>query len=60
MRYDFAAIYCQRNQFRVDVKLDRKEIKHEGLDIRPHEDKTWTHIRVHNDTDVNALLNVVK
>ena len=60
VRYAFALIYCQRNQFWVDVKLDKKEIKQEGLDIRPHEDKTWTHIRVHNDTDINALLNVVK
>ncbi|MBU1946497.1 MAG: hypothetical protein KKC54_06020, partial [Nanoarchaeota archaeon] len=26
VRYDFALIYCQRNQFWVDVKLDKKEI----------------------------------
>jgi predicted transport protein len=58
--YDFVLIYCQRNQFWVDVKLNKEEIKEEGLDIRPHKGEVWTHIRVHSDTDFNALLNVIK
>lgn len=58
--YDFVLIYCQRNQFWVDVKLNRKEIEQVGLDIRVHKGETWTHIRAHNDTDMNVLLNVVK
>ena len=60
LRYDFAAIYCQKVQFWVDVKLNKKEVKDEGLDIRPMDDEVWTHIRVHPDTDLSKLLTVVK
>ena len=60
LRYDFVAIYCQKSQFWVDVKLDKKEVKEQGLDIRPIDDEVWTHIRVHPDTDLSKLLSVVK
>ena len=60
LRYDFAAIYCQKVQFWVDVKLNKKEVKDEGLDIRPMDDEVWTHIRVHIDTDLSKILSVVK
>ena len=42
------------------VKLDKKEVKEQGLDIRPIDDEVWTHIRVHPDTDLSKLLSVVK
>lgn len=56
----FSSIYCQQKQFWVDVKLNKNKIKVEGLDIRPHKDEVWTHIRIHNDTDLNLLLNLAK
>ena len=57
---DFCLIYCQKNQFWVDVKLNRKEIKSQGLDIREHKDEKWTHIRVHEDTDLDEILRLIK
>jgi len=56
----FCSIYCQQKQFWVAIKLNRKEIKEEGLDIRPHKDEVWTHIRINNKTDLNLLLSLVK
>lgn len=61
----FSAIYCQPKQFWVDIKLNKKELnvngfKEKGLDIRPHKDEFWTHIRIERDFDLNLLLNLVK
>jgi predicted transport protein len=56
----FCSIYCQQRQFWVDIKLNRKEIKVDGLDIRPHKDEVWTHIRIQNETDLNLILDLAK
>ena len=61
----FCSIYCQPKKFWVDVKLNKKELnvndfKEKGLDIRPHKDEFWTHIRIEGDFDLNFLLNLVK
>ena len=57
---DFCLIYCQKKQFWVDVKLNRKEINVGGLDIREHKDEKWTHIRINNNVNMNDILKLSK
>jgi hypothetical protein len=44
----------------VDVKLNRKEISTNGLDIREHKDEKWTHIRINNNVNLNDILKLAK
>lgn len=56
----FCAIYCQKNQFWLDLKMSKNEIKDNKIDIRPHKDKVWTHIRVSNQTNLDDLMPYIK
>ena len=58
--FNFAAIYTQKRGFWLDVKIPRKEFKIEHLDVRPHKDPVWTHIRVDEGTDLNLLLKAAE
>src|SRR3989344_5505877 len=57
---DFCLIYVQKNNFWVDVKLNRNEIKSKTLDVREHKDQVWTHIRFSEQTDINELHEIIK
>ena len=59
-KVDFCSIYIQKNNFWVDVKINRNEIKSESLDIREHKDEIWSHIRFNEETNLNELLAVIK
>lgn len=59
-KVDFCLIYVQKNNFWIDVKLNRNEIKSKTLDIREHKDQVWTHIRFNEQTDINELIGIVK
>ncbi len=56
---DFCLIYCQKKQFWLDIRLNRKEITSQGLDIREFNDQKWTHIRVYEDTDLDETLKLI-
>ena len=60
----FCRIDCQQKQFWVYIKLNEKEMMAENLykdlDIRPHKDEIWTHIRIHDGTNLNLILNLVE
>jgi len=58
---NFSAIYTQLKQFWFDVKLPRHELeKFKELDIRPHKDEVFTHIRCNEKTNLNTLLSLAK
>ncbi|MEI6056865.1 MAG: DUF5655 domain-containing protein, partial [Lentisphaerota bacterium] len=59
-KVDFCLIYIQKNNFWVDVKINRNKIKSESLDIREHKDKIWSHIRFNPKTNLDELLRVIK
>ena len=54
---NFAAIYPQTKQFLFDVKLPRDEVKKQfgKLDVRPHKDEVFTHIRCNENTNIDHL-----
>ena len=55
---NFAAIYPQKKQFWFDVKLSREEVKKQfdKLDVRPHKDKVFAHIRYNENTTIDQLI----
>lgn len=58
---NFVAIYTQKKQFWVDVKISRNELKDvKELDIRPHKDEVFTHIRCNEKTNLKVLLSLAK
>ena len=59
---NFAMIYIQPKQFWLDVKLPRNEVvkKYKDLDVRPHKDEVFTHIRCNDKTDLALLLLLVE
>lgn len=58
---NFASMYTQRNQFWFDVKISRNElISMKKLDIRPHKDEVFTHIRCNEKTNLKTLLSLAK
>ena len=56
----FCAIYCQKNQFWLDLKLPESEIKDLPVKVRNNKDKIWKHIRVDNKIKLNILIPYVK
>ena len=63
--YAFASIYCQPKNFWVDIRLSKKELdikklKEKGVDIRPHKDEIYIHIRMQKDTNVQTLLILIE
>jgi predicted transport protein len=58
--YDFCLIYCQTDQFWIDLKLPRESIKDKELDVRPHKDEVWTHIRINNQFNLKLLDPYIK
>lgn len=58
----FAMIYAQKNQFWLDVKLPRAEVKKKfsSLDVRDHKDKIFTHIRYNEHTDIDHLVSLAE
>ena len=54
----FAAIYPQKNQFWFAVKLPKNQVKKQlkHLDVRPHKDEVFTHIRCNKNTDIEDLV----
>ena len=58
---NFAAIYTQIRQFWFDVKLPRNELEGmKELDVRPHKDEVFTHIRCNEKTNLKLLLSLAK
>jgi hypothetical protein len=57
---NFAGIYPQKRGFWLDVKIPRKEFKIKNLDTPPHKDPVWTHIRVHEGTDLRLLIKAAR
>jgi predicted transport protein len=58
----FFAIYVQKKQYWVDVKLPRQEVKKgfPDLDVRPHKDEVFTHIRCNEKTDIDRLVSLAQ
>ncbi len=59
-RVDFCTISLQKNNFWIDVKINRNDFKANSLDVRDHKDEIWSHIRFNEKTDLNELLAVIK
>ncbi len=59
---NFAAIYTQKKQYWFDVKLTRDEVKKQfgSLDVRPHKDEVFTHIRCNDKTDIAQLITLAE
>ena len=59
---NFFAIYVQRKQYWVDVKLPRQEVEKTfpDLDVRPHKDEIFTHIRCNKNTDIDQLVSLAQ
>ena len=57
---DFCNLFCQKNQFWVDIKLPKNEITDSNLDIRDHKDTIWTHIRISDETSLSKLMPFIK
>ncbi len=58
----FAMIYPQKNQFWLDVKLPKSEVKKKfsGLDVRDHKDKIFTHIRYKEGTNIDHFVTLAE
>jgi len=58
----FLAIYVQKKQYWIDVKLPRQEVKKAfpDLDVRPHKDEVFTHIRCNENTDIDRLVSLAQ
>lgn len=54
---NFAAIYPQKKQYWFDVKISREEVRKQfgKLDVRPHKDAVFTHIRCNEKTNIEQL-----
>lgn len=59
---NFAAIYTQTKQFWFDVKLPREEVQKQfrQLDVRPHKDEIFTHIRCKENTKIDSLVSLAE
>jgi predicted transport protein len=59
---NFAAIYTQTKQFWFDVKLPKDQVKKQfkQLDVRPHKDEVFTHIRYNKNTDIEDLISLAE
>ncbi len=57
---DFCLIYAQKNQFWLDLKIPKKEIKSKDLDVRNHKDEVWSHIRISNQVELQLLMPFIK
>jgi predicted transport protein len=55
---NFAAIYPQKKQYWFDVKISREEVRKQfvKLDVRPHKDNVFTHIRCNENTNIEQLI----
>ncbi|MFA5020403.1 MAG: DUF262 domain-containing protein [Candidatus Pacearchaeota archaeon] len=56
----FTALYIQKEQFWTDIKLSKNKITDSKLDLRPHKDKIWSHIRIDHETDLDRLMPFIK
>ena len=59
---NFAAIYTQKKQYWFDVKVTRGEVEKQfsSLDVRPHKDEVFTHIRCNDKTDIVQLITLAE
>jgi predicted transport protein len=59
---NFFHIVVQRKQYWVDVKLPRQEVEKTfpDLDVRPHKDEVFTHIRCNENTDIDQLVSLAQ
>lgn len=59
---NFAAIYAQTRQYWFSVKLPREQVRRQfsKLDVRPHEDKVFTHIRCKETTNLTSLVSLAE
>jgi predicted transport protein len=55
---NFAQVYPQKNQYWFDVRLPKGEVKKKyiSLDVRPHKDEVFTHIRCSQKTRIGDLV----
>jgi len=58
----FAAIYTQKNQFWFGAKLPKGQVKKQfrQLDVRPHKDEAFTHIRCNNNAKIEDLVSLAE
>jgi hypothetical protein len=49
---------CQKKQYWFDVKMSREEVRKQfaKLDVRPHKDAVFTHIRCNENTNIEQLI----
>jgi hypothetical protein len=57
---NFAVMYFQKRGFWLHVRIPRQEFRIPSLDVRPHKDPVWTHIRVHEQTNIALLLEAAR
>ncbi len=59
---NFAALYTQKNQFWFSVKLPKDQVEKQfrQLDVRPHQDKAYTHIRYNNNTNIEDFISLAE
>jgi predicted transport protein len=59
---NFALIYAQKKQFWFDAKMPKTEVAEMSsvLDIRPHKDEVFTHIRCNEKTNLKILASLAK
>jgi len=59
---NFVHIFVQKKQYWVDVKLPRQEVEKTfpDLDVRPHKDEIFTHIRCNENTDIDQLVSLAQ
>lgn len=59
---NFAAIYPQKKQYWLDIKMSRDEVRKQfpKLDVRPHKDPVFSHIRCNENTDIEQLIVLIE
>ena len=59
---NFAFIYPQKKQYWFDVKIPKEEVRKQfsKLDVRPHKDNVFTHIRCNKNTNIEHLITLAE
>jgi predicted transport protein len=58
--HNFCLIYCQPTNFWVSINLHKNEVNNPELDVRPHKDTDWVHIRMNEQTNLEVLIPFIK
>ncbi len=62
MHNKFCSIYPSKNgeQIWLNVRLNKKEVPAGDLDVRPHKDEVWTHLRINGTSNVESVKNLIR